>query len=322
MGRRVGARTLTLPRRISSSRGGARGEPSAAWAPRLGLDRAALARRRLVGTRFLPRCASPGGGAAGSDAPPAARPTGAARMAFLHDLASLTAGHHDHLVIGPAGCCDRLQAYRGRLQLDRVGRLGTAAPLAPSLARCPSRPIGPPGLTTPSGGAVVASRRPVPGAGLSDGVPVLPPRRLPNGCWGRWPRKSGLGVAACPTARSFPRRAYLRPALPAAASWQAPQPLRSRPGPPGANSTPRSPYAVTAYPSSTGRRLAQAAPRGSSRPHTAADGPPRGSLASARQVLFARLFGRGRFWSGLRPRARRQSHLAWLPWGWPLVVSH
>ena len=68
-------------------------------------------------------------------------------MAVLHDLVIPgSQGFIDHLLIGPGGVfvIDSKQ-YRGRLQLDRSGRLWHGRyPLAPHWAPCRSRPTRPP----------------------------------------------------------------------------------------------------------------------------------------------------------------------------------
>jgi Nuclease-related domain len=108
--------------------------------------------------------------------------------AVLHDLAVPgSRANIDHLVIGPGGVfvIDSKQ-YRGRLQLDQFGRLWHGrCPLAPALGavsfeadRAAQVLTDPDVVVVP---IVVVHGAQVPwGKVVTDGVPVLPARRLPS----------------------------------------------------------------------------------------------------------------------------------------------
>src|SRR5918993_1219559 len=108
--------------------------------------------------------------------------------AVLHDLAVAgSRANLDHLVIGPAGVfvIDSKQ-YRGRLQLDGSGRLWHGRyPLAPTL-RAVSFEADQAAQVLPDSGVAVLPVVAVHGAQVpwgkvvTDGVPVLPARRLPS----------------------------------------------------------------------------------------------------------------------------------------------
>jgi nuclease-like protein len=108
--------------------------------------------------------------------------------AVLHDLAiPRSRANLDHLVIGPGGVfvIDSKQ-YRGRLQLDPTGRLWHGRyPLAPTLqavsfeADQAAQVLPDPGVAVVP--IVVVHGAQVPwGKVVTDGVPVLPARRLPS----------------------------------------------------------------------------------------------------------------------------------------------
>jgi hypothetical protein len=108
--------------------------------------------------------------------------------AVLHDLAVLgSRANLDHLVIGPGGVfVIDSKHYRGRLQLDAVGRLWHGRyPLAPTLgavsweADQAARVLPDPGVAVVPIVAVHGARVPW-GKVVNDGVPVLPARRLPS----------------------------------------------------------------------------------------------------------------------------------------------
>jgi hypothetical protein len=108
--------------------------------------------------------------------------------AVLHDLAVPgSRANLDHLAIGPAGvfAVDSKQ-YRGRLQLDPTGRLWHGRyPLAPALraasfeADQAARVLPDPGVAVVPVVAVHGAQVPW-GKVVSQGVPVLPARRLPR----------------------------------------------------------------------------------------------------------------------------------------------
>ncbi len=108
--------------------------------------------------------------------------------AVLHDLAIPgSRANIDHLVIGPGGVfvIDSKQ-YRGRLQLDAVGKLWHGRhPLAPTLgavsweADQAAKVLPDPGVVVLPIVAVHGAQVPW-GKVVTDGVPVLPARRLPN----------------------------------------------------------------------------------------------------------------------------------------------
>jgi hypothetical protein len=108
--------------------------------------------------------------------------------AVLHDLAIPgSRANVDHLVIGPGGVfvIDSKQ-YRGRLQLDRSGRLWHGRyPLAPTLravsfeADQAARVLPDPGVAVVPIVAVHGAQVPW-GKVSSDGVPVVAARRLPS----------------------------------------------------------------------------------------------------------------------------------------------
>jgi hypothetical protein len=106
----------------------------------------------------------------------------------LHDLAVPgSQANLDHLVIGPGGvfAIDSKQ-YRGRLQLDAVGKLWHGRyPLAPALravsweADQAARVLPDPGMAVVPIVAVHGAQVPW-GKVVTHGVPVLPARRLPS----------------------------------------------------------------------------------------------------------------------------------------------
>jgi hypothetical protein len=108
--------------------------------------------------------------------------------AVLHDLAiPRSRANLDHLVIGPGGVfvIDSKQ-YRGRLQLDPTGRPWHGQyPLAPTLqavsfeADQAAQVLPDPGVTVVPIVAVHGAQVPW-GKVVTDGVPVLPARRLPS----------------------------------------------------------------------------------------------------------------------------------------------
>jgi hypothetical protein len=108
--------------------------------------------------------------------------------AILHDLAvPRSRANLDHLVIGPGGVfvIDSKQ-YRGRLQLDRFGRLWRGRhPLAPALravsfeADQAARVLPDPGMAVVPIMAVHGAQVPW-GKVVVDGVPVVAGRRLPS----------------------------------------------------------------------------------------------------------------------------------------------
>jgi hypothetical protein len=108
--------------------------------------------------------------------------------AVLHDLAiPRSRANLDHLVIGPGGVfvIDSNQ-YRGRLQLDPTGRLWHGrSPLAPTLqavsfeADQAAQVLPDPGVAVVPIVAVHGAQVPW-GKVVTDGVPVLPARRLPS----------------------------------------------------------------------------------------------------------------------------------------------
>jgi hypothetical protein len=108
--------------------------------------------------------------------------------AVLHDLAiPRSRANLDHLVIGPGGVfvIDSKQ-YRGRLQLDPTGRLWHGRyPLAPTLqavsfeADQAAQVLPDPGVAVVPIVAVHGAQVPW-GKVVTDGVPVLPARRLPS----------------------------------------------------------------------------------------------------------------------------------------------
>ena len=108
--------------------------------------------------------------------------------AVLHDLAIPSSrANLDHLVIGPGGVfvIDSNQ-YRGRLQLDPTGRLWHGrSPLAPTLqavsfeADQAAQVLPDPGVAVVPIVAVHGAQVPW-GKVVTDGVPVLPARRLPS----------------------------------------------------------------------------------------------------------------------------------------------
>jgi hypothetical protein len=108
--------------------------------------------------------------------------------AVLHDLAiPESRANLDHLVIGPSGVfVIDSKHYRGRLQLDAVGKLWHGRyPLAPALravsfeADQAARILPDPGVAVVPVVAVHGAQVPW-GKVVSDGVPVLPARRLPS----------------------------------------------------------------------------------------------------------------------------------------------
>jgi hypothetical protein len=108
--------------------------------------------------------------------------------AVLHDLAVPgSRANIDHLVIGPGGVfvIDSKQ-YRGRLRLDRSGRLWHGrSPLAPTLravgfeADQAAQVLPDPGVAVVPIMAVHGAQVPW-GKVVTDGVPVVPARRLPS----------------------------------------------------------------------------------------------------------------------------------------------
>jgi hypothetical protein len=185
--------TRTLPWRLAVTLGiGAGGALGNLVAPRLGLVVGALAAVATGwGLRFRP---SPDAvawrrGAAGERH--TARLLGPLERhgwAVLHDLAVPSSrANLDHLVIGAGGVfvIDSKQ-YRGRLQLDASGRLWHGRyPLAPVL-RAVSFEADQAAQVLPDPGVVVRPIVAVHGAQVpwgkvvTDGVPVVPARRLPS----------------------------------------------------------------------------------------------------------------------------------------------
>jgi Nuclease-related domain len=108
--------------------------------------------------------------------------------AVLHDLAVPgSQANIDHLVIGPGGvfAIDSKQ-YRGRLQLDAVGKLWSGRhPLAPALraasweADQAAKLLPDPGMAVVPIVAVHGAQVPR-GKVVIDGVPIVPARRLPS----------------------------------------------------------------------------------------------------------------------------------------------
>jgi hypothetical protein len=186
--------TQTLPWRIAVvlGVGAGGGVLGSLLVPRLGLVVAALAAAAAGwGLRFRPSAEAVAWrqGAAGE------RRT--ARLlcqlerhgwAVLHDLAVPgSRANIDHLVIGPGGVfvIDSKQ-YRGRLQLDRFGRLWHGRyPLAPALgavsfeADRAAQVLTDPDVVVVPIVAVHGAQVPW-GKVVTDGVPVLPARRLPR----------------------------------------------------------------------------------------------------------------------------------------------
>jgi hypothetical protein len=186
--------TPTLPWRVAATLGiGAGGGLlGSLLAPRLGLVLGALATVAAGwGLRFRP---SPDAsawrrGAAGERR--TARLLGPLERqgwVVLHDLAVPSSrANIDHLVIGPGGVfvIDSKQ-YRGRLQLDRSGRLWHGRyPLAPVLrsvefqADQAAQVLTDPDVVVVPIVAVHGAQVPW-GKVVTDGVPVLPARRLPS----------------------------------------------------------------------------------------------------------------------------------------------
>jgi nuclease-like protein len=186
--------TRTLPRRVTATVGiGAGGGLlGSLLAPQLGLDLGGLAAMAAGwGLRFRP---SPDAsawrrGAAGERR--TARLLGPLERhgwAILHDLALPgSRANLDHLAIGPGGVfvIDSKQ-YRGRVQLDRSGRLWHGRyPLAPTL-RTVSFQADQAAQVLPDPGVVVVPIVAVHGAQVPwgkvviGGVPVVPARRLPS----------------------------------------------------------------------------------------------------------------------------------------------
>src|SRR5512132_2635841 len=186
--------TRTLPGRLAATLGigAAGGLVGSLRAPRLGLVVAALAAMATAwGLRFKP---SPDAvawrqGAAGERR--TARllaPLERHRWAILHDLAVPgSTANIDHLVIGPGGVfvIDSKQ-YRGRLQLDAVGKLWHGRhPLAPTLgavsweADQAAQALPDPGMAVVPIVAVHGAQVPW-GKVVTDGVPVVAARRLPS----------------------------------------------------------------------------------------------------------------------------------------------
>jgi hypothetical protein len=186
--------TRTLPWRVAATLGiGAGGGLlGSLLAPRLGLVLGALATVAAGwGLRFRP---SPDAsawrrGAAGERR--TARLLGPLERqgwVVLHDLAIPgSRANIDHLVIGPGGVfmIDSKQ-YRGRLQLDRFGRLWHGRyPLAPVLrsvefqADQAAQVLTDPDVVVVPIVAVHGAQVPW-GKVVTDGVPVLPARRLPS----------------------------------------------------------------------------------------------------------------------------------------------
>jgi Nuclease-related domain len=186
--------TRTLPWRVAAilAIGAGGGVLGSQLAPRLGLVVAALAAAAAGwGVRFRP---SPDAvawqrGAAGERR--TARLLGPLERhgwAILHDLAVPGSGANiDHLVIGPGGVfvIDSKQ-YRGRLQLDRSGRLWHGRyPLAATLravdfeADQAAQILPDPGMAVVPIVAVHGAQVPW-GKVVTDGVPVVSARRLPG----------------------------------------------------------------------------------------------------------------------------------------------
>jgi Nuclease-related domain len=186
--------TRTLPWRTAATLGigAAGGLLGSLLAPRLGLLVAALAALATAwGLRFKP---SPDAvawrqGAAGERR--TARllaPLEHQGWAILHDLAVPgSTANIDHLVIGPGGVfvIDSNQ-YRGRLQLDAVGKLWHGRhPLAPTLgavsweADQAAQALPDPGVAVVPIVAVHGAQVPW-GKVVTDGVPVVAAQRLPS----------------------------------------------------------------------------------------------------------------------------------------------
>jgi hypothetical protein len=186
--------TRTLPWRAAATLGigAAGGLLGSLLAPRLGLLVAALAALATAwGLRFKP---SPDAvawrqGAAGERR--TARllaPLERHGWAILHDLAVPgSTANIDHLVIGPGGVfvIDSNQ-YRGRLQLDAVGKLWHGRhPLAPTLgavsweADQAAQALPDPGVAVVPIVAVHGAQVPW-GKVVTDGVPVVAAQRLPS----------------------------------------------------------------------------------------------------------------------------------------------
>jgi hypothetical protein len=188
-----GAWTRTLPWRMAAilAIGAGGGVLGSLLAPRLGLVVAALAAVAAGwGLRFRP---SPDAiawrrGAAGErHTARLLAPLERHGWAVLHDLAvPRSRANIDHLVIGPGGVfvIDSKQ-YRGRLQLDPTGRLWHGHyPIAPAVraagfeAEQTAQVLTDPGVVVP---IVAVHGAQVPwGKVVTDGVPVVPARRLPS----------------------------------------------------------------------------------------------------------------------------------------------
>jgi hypothetical protein len=186
--------TKTLPWRVAATLGigGASGVLGSLLAPRLSLALGALA-TVAAGWRFRfrpsPDASAWRRGAAGERR--TARLLGPLQQegwAVLHDLAVPgSRANLDHLVIGPAGVfvIDSKQ-YRGRLHLDPSGRLWHGRyPLAPALravsfqADHAAQVLTDPDVVVVPVMAVHGTQVPG-GKVVTDGVPMVPARRLPS----------------------------------------------------------------------------------------------------------------------------------------------
>jgi hypothetical protein len=165
---------------------------AACWCPGWGWSSADWPLQQLAGGCGSGPAQTPapgGGGRSGSDAPPALLgPLERHGWAILHDLAVPgSQANLDHLAIGPGGVfvIDSKQ-YRGRLQLDRSGRLWHGRyPLAPTL-RAVSFEADQAAQVLPDPGVVVVPIVAVHGAKVPwgkvvvAGVPVVAAKRLPS----------------------------------------------------------------------------------------------------------------------------------------------
>ena len=186
--------TKTLPQRAAAilGIGAAGGLLGSLLAPRLGLVVAALAAMASAwGLRFKPSPDAVAWRQGATGERHTARllaPLERHGWAILHDLAVPgSTANLDHLVIGPGGVfvIDSKQ-YRGRLQLDAVGKLWHGHhPLAPTLgavsweADQAAQALPDPGVAVVPIVAVHGAQVPW-GKGATDGVPVVAAQRLPR----------------------------------------------------------------------------------------------------------------------------------------------
>jgi hypothetical protein len=186
--------THSLPWRLAAtlSIGGGGGLLGSLLAPRLGLVIGGLAAMAVGwGLRFRPSPDAVAWCRGASGERRTARlfdPLERHGWAVLHDLAVPgSAANIDHLVIGPGGVfvIDSKQ-YRGRLQLDAVGKLWHGRyPLAPALravsweADQAARVLPDPGMAVVPIVAVHGAQVPW-GKVVTQGVPVVSARRLPS----------------------------------------------------------------------------------------------------------------------------------------------